>query len=174
MSKRRFRPRQAGAHCGTNVKGKAGMDSIEILNVASRWVHIATAIVVLGGTVFMRFILQPAAEQLPQAEHDRLRGLVVSRWRKVLMGGIALFLASGFYNYLAVAVPKHHGDKAYHALMGIKILTAFVVFFLAEVLVGRSARFESLRRDRKKWLLVLILLAFGIVLISSFLKVSGI
>jgi len=148
------------------------MDSIEILNVASRWVHIATAIVVLGGTVFIRFVLLPAAEQLPQAEHDRLRGLVVSRWKKVVMGGIALFLASGFYNYLVVAIPKHHGDKVYHALMGVKIITAFVVFFLASVLVGRSARFESLRRDRKKWLLVLIALAFAIVLISSFLKVT--
>jgi uncharacterized membrane protein len=150
------------------------MDSIEILNVASRWVHVATAIVVVGGTVFMRFVLTPAAEQLPQAEHDRLRGLVMGRWRKFVMAGIALFLLSGFYNYLAVAVPKHHGDKVYHALLGVKIITAFVVFFLASVLVGRSARFESLRRDRKKWLLVLIVLAFAIVLISSFLKVTGV
>jgi hypothetical protein len=90
------------------------------------------------------------------------------------MAGIALFLASGFYNYLVVSAPKHPHDKAYHALMGVKIITAFVVFFLASVLVGRSARFESLRRDRKKWLLVLIVLAFAIVLISSFLKVTGV
>jgi uncharacterized membrane protein len=146
------------------------MSSIEILNIASRWIHVATAIVVVGGTVFMRFVLLPAAEQLPQAEHDRLRGLVISRWKKFVMGGIALFLLTGFYNYLAVAAPKHHGDKAYHMLMGIKIITAFVVFFLASVLVGRSARFESVRQARKKWLLLLIALAFGIVLISSYLR----
>jgi uncharacterized membrane protein len=150
------------------------MDSIEILNIASRWVHIATAIVVLGGTVFVRFVLLPAAEPLPQAEHDRLRERVMGRWRKFVMAGIALFLLSGFYNYLTVAVPKHHGDKAYHALMGIKIIIAFGVFFLASVLVGRSARFEPLRREGKKWLLLLIVLAFSIVLISSFLKVTGV
>jgi uncharacterized membrane protein len=149
------------------------MDWMEIVNVASRWVHVGTAIVVVGGTVFMRFVLLPAAEELPPPEHDRLRASVVGRWRMFVMAGIALFLLSGFYNYLAVAVPNHHGDKLYHALMGIKILTAFVVFFLASVLVGRSARFEPLRRDRKRWLLIVILLAFGIVLISSFLKIRG-
>jgi uncharacterized membrane protein len=150
------------------------MDPIEILNIASRWVHVATAIVVLGGTVFVRFVLFPAAESLPPAEHDRLRERVMGRWRKFVMVGIALFLLSGFYNYLAVSVPKHRGDKAYHALMGIKIVIAFGVFFLASVLVGRSSRFEPLRRQRKKWLLVLIILAFTIVLISSSLKVTGV
>jgi uncharacterized membrane protein len=150
------------------------MDSIEILNVVSRWIHIATAIVVVGGTVFMRFVLLPAAESLPQAEHEQLRGRVMARWKLFVMAGIALFLLSGFYNYVAVSIPKHHGDKAYHALMGTKILIAFGVFFLASVLVGRSARFEPLRRERKKWLLILLALAFTIVLISSFLKVTGV
>jgi len=150
------------------------MDSIEILNVASRWLHIATAIVVLGGTVFMRFVLLPAAESLPQAEHDALRAKVVARWKKFVMAGIALFLLSGFYNYLVVSVPKHKGDGLYHGLMGTKIILAFIVFFLASVLVGRSARFEPLRRDRKKWLLITIVVAFIIVLISSYLRIRGI
>jgi uncharacterized membrane protein len=149
------------------------MDSFELLNVASRWVHLATAIVVLGGTVFMRFVLLPAAQSLPQAEHDQLRARVVGRWRIFVMAGITLFLLSGFYNYVAVSIPKHHGDKLYHALLGTKILIAFGVFFLASVLVGRSARFERLRQERNKWLLLLIVLSFAIVLISSFLKVRG-
>ena len=150
------------------------MGSMEILNVASRWVHIATAIVVLGGTVFIRYVLLPAAEPLPTDVHEGLRERVMGRWRIFVMAGIALFLLSGFYNYLAVAVPKHHGDKSYHALMGLKIVIAFAVFFLASVLVGRSARFEPLRRERKKWLLVLILLSFAVILIGSILKVTGV
>jgi uncharacterized membrane protein len=149
------------------------MNSIEILNVASRWLHIATAIVVVGGTVFLRFVLMPAAEQLPQAEHDRLRDLTMRRWRIVVTAGIALFLLSGFYNYVAVSIPRHHGDWLYHSLMGIKILLAFGVFFLASVLVGRSARFERVRQARKKWLLLLIAAAFLIVLIADYLKIAG-
>jgi uncharacterized membrane protein len=149
------------------------MESIEFLNIASRWIHVATAIVVVGGTVFMRFVLLPSAESLPQEAHDQLRAKVVARWRKFVMAGIALFLLTGFYNYLFVSFPKHRGDKAYHQLMGTKILLAFVVFFLASVLVGRSRRFERMRQDRKRWLVILILLAFIIVLISSTLKVTS-
>ncbi len=148
------------------------MEASEIVNVLSRWIHIMTAIVVVGGTLFMRFVLAPAAAQLPDAEHQRLKELVLARWKKVVMGGIALFVLSGFYNYIAVAIPKRHGDPLYHALIGIKILIALGVFFLASVLVGRSATFEPLRRERNKWLTVLIALALVIVLISSYLRVS--
>ena len=58
--------------------------------------------------------------------------------------------------------------------MGTKIILALIVFLLASVLVGRSARFEPLRRDRKKWLLITIVLAFVIVLISSYLRIRGV
>jgi len=85
--------------------------------------------------------------------------------------GIVLFLLTGIYNYIVVAIPKHRGDGFYHALMGIKILLAFGVFFLAEALVGRSKAFEGLRQARKTWLLVLVVLAFAIVAISSLLRV---
>jgi uncharacterized membrane protein len=150
------------------------MELIDIVNVTSRWLHVSTAIVVLGGTVFLRFVLTPSAERLPQTEHDRLRELITATWRKVVRGGILLFLLTGFYNYLIVAVPNHHGDKLYHMLMGIKILAALGVFFLAEALVGRAAPFAPLRQERKRWLLVLIVLAFAIVAISSLLRVRGV
>jgi uncharacterized membrane protein len=150
------------------------MEFIDLVNYASRWLHVSTAIVLVGGTVFIRFVMTPSAEQLPQSEHDRLRELVTATWRKFVRAGILLFLLTGFYNYIAVAAPKHHGDGLYHALMGTKILLAFGVFFLAEALVGRSAVFAPLREKRKVWLMVLILVAFVIVAISSVLRVRGV
>jgi hypothetical protein len=144
------------------------------VNAASRWIHVSTAIVLIGGTVFMRYVLTPSAEQISPAEHDRLRELVMATWRKVVRGGILLFLLTGFYNYLAVALPQHPHDKQYHMLMGIKILAAFGVFFLAEALVGRSAALAPMRQKRKTWLLVLIVVAFTIVAISSLLRVRGV
>lgn len=147
---------------------------MEALNVLFRWLHVGTAIVVLGGSVFMRFVLMPAAAELPDDQHDALRGRVMGRWKKFVMIGIALFLISGFYNYFVVSIPKHKGDagKLYHPLIGTKILLAFVVFFLGSALTGRSAAFEGIRKNSKKWLLILILLAFIIVGISGVLKVA--
>lgn len=145
---------------------------MDALAVLFRWIHVGTAIVVLGGSVFMRFVLMPAAEKLPDAEHQELRGHIIGRWKKFVMIGIALFLISGFYNYLVVTRPKHEGHAIYHALVGTKILIAFVVFFLASALTGRAAAFEGIRKNAKKWMLILIVLAGIIVAISGVLKVA--
>lgn len=150
------------------------MDPGELsINTLSRFVHVATAIVLVGGTIFMRFVLMPAASKLPPDSHDTLRAALGAIWKRFVHVGIVLFLVTGFYNYLVVMRPSHEGDGLYHALMGIKILLALVVFFLASVLVGRAAAFEKMRQNRKLWFGVIILLAAVIVAISGFVKVRG-
>src|SRR5262245_51098195 len=89
------------------------MDHVSVIDVLSRFVHVAAAIVMVGGTVFMRFILMPAAVELPQAEHDQLRERLLARWKRVVHGGIALLLISGGYNYW-LAIRLHKGDGLYH------------------------------------------------------------
>src|SRR5665213_2465097 len=125
--------------------------------IVSRWTHMGTAIVLVGGTCFLRFVLAPAAAQLPDAEHAKLKELVMATWKKFVQGGIALFLISGFYNFIVVGIPKHKNDGGiYHSLMGTKILLAFAIFFLASALVGRSKSFEGLRKNAKLWQTVMI------------------
>ncbi len=146
---------------------------MQVFEVVSRFIHVATAIVLVGGTVFMRFVLMPAAAPLPEAEHDQLRQRLLARWKRFVHGGILLFLLTGFYNFIQ-ALPKHRGDGFYHGLVGTKILLALGMFFIASALVGRSATFEKMRQQRAKWLGVIVVLAIAIVGISSFLKVRGI
>lgn len=139
--------------------------------LVSRWAHIITAVVLVGGTVFLRFVLGPAAAQLPDDSHAKLKELVKGTWKKFVHGGIALFLISGFYNYLVVQAPLHKGDKLYHALMGIKILLALAVFLIASGLVGRSKAFAGMRAQAKLWQGILVTLAMLIIGISGFVKV---
>ncbi len=151
------------------------MDPELILYSLSRILHVGTAIVVVGGTFFIRFVLFPAAAQnLADDVHARLRDAVIGTWKKVVHAGIALFLLTGGLNYYRViAKGTHKGDPLYHALLGTKILLALVIFFLASVLVGRSPAFEGLRRNAPRWLLVNFVLAAIIIAISGFLKVRG-
>lgn len=149
------------------------MNGDQIIPLLSRWLHVGTAIVLLGGTIFMRFVLLPAAMKLATDAHDTLRGHLMARWRIVVHTGVALLLASGLYNYIAVMMPQHKGDGLYHALIGVKILLALAVFFIAEALVGKSAAFETLRQNRKMWMAVAALLGVLIVAISGFLKIRG-
>jgi len=139
------------------------------VDVVSRWVHVGAAVVLVGGSIFIRFVLMPAAQQLSEAEHDTLRGHVMNRWKRVVMIGIGLLLATGFYNYLH-SLPH---PKIYNMLMGIKMLLAFAVFFLGSALTGRAAAFEGIRRNSKLWLSLLIVLAAGVIGIAGYLRVAG-
>ena len=144
-----------------------------ILDVISRIVHVLTAITLIGGSVFMAFVLGPAANALGDEAHDKLREQVIPRWKKFVHGGIALFLISGLYNYM-VMIPKHKGDGLYHGLVGTKIILALGIFLVGSALVGRSKSFEGMRAQRPKWLKILVLLAVIVVGISGFVKVRGI
>lgn len=144
------------------------------IDVISRIVHIATAITLVGGSVFMLLILLPAVKSISEEAHRALAAAISTRWKRFVHVGILLFLVSGFYNYYVQAIGPHKGDGPYHALIGSKMLLALAVFAIASGLVGRSAAFEFMRKERRKWLAILVLLAATIVGISGFAKVRGV
>jgi uncharacterized membrane protein len=142
------------------------------IDVVSRVLHVSTAILLLGGSLFSLLVLRPVMANQSSNLPDSLAESLRNRWKRWVHTGIALFLVTGFYNYFR-AMPLHKGDGLYHALVGTKILVALFVFFLASVLVGRSPRFEHWRRDVSWPLALLCLLGLGIVIISGFVKVSS-
>ncbi|NND98073.1 MAG: hypothetical protein HKN47_12165 [Pirellulaceae bacterium] len=143
-----------------------------IVDILSRIIHVLTAITLVGGSIFTLLVLLPSAKELTEDAHNTLAAAVTGRWKRFVHNGILLFLVTGMYNYVR-AVPLHKGDGLYHALVGTKMLLALGIFFLAAALVGRSAKLESIRQHRAKWLRVLVLLAVVVVAISGFVKVRG-
>ena len=112
---------------------------INPVDVVSRWAHVGTAILLVGGTAFFRLAVIPALGENSNELVTKIR----DNWRKFVHIGILLFLVSGFYNYFR-AIPLHKGDDLYHGLVGTKMLLAFYVFFLASVLVlGLMAAFYT-------------------------------
>ncbi|QDV68431.1 hypothetical protein Poly24_21400 [Rosistilla carotiformis] len=148
------------------------MDTQLLIDTLSRVIHVATAITLVGGSAFMLLVLMPAAQNLSDEQHDRLRTALTARWKRFVHVGVTLFLISGIYNYYR-AIPSHKGDALYHALLGTKMLIALVIFFIAAALVGRSTGLEAIRRKRTLWLKVLLVAALIVVTISGFLKVRG-
>lgn len=143
------------------------------IDVVSRITHVSTAIALVGGSVFTLLVLMPSAKLLTDEQHAVLAEAVTGRWKKFVHLGIVLFLVSGFYNY-SQAIALHKGDGPYHMMLGIKMLLAFVVFFFASALVGRSQKLAGIRTNRKRWLTVVVILATVIVAISGYAKVRGV
>ena len=149
------------------------MELVSVLDVIFRVVHVSTAIVLVGGSVFTLMVLLPSAKLLSEESHATFAAAVNGRWKRFIHLGVLLFIISGFYNYTR-AVPLHKGDGLYHGLLLTKMLLAFVIFYLAAALVGRSPKLEGIRANKPKYLKVVVLLAAIIVSISGYVKVRGV
>ena len=149
---------------------------MDIVAILSRWAHIGAAVVLVGGTVFMRFALMPAAKELPEDVHNSLRERVMGNWRKIVGITILLLLLSGIANFIFVLKDTDRLDdehkSLYHSLIGIKIILAMVVFFLASALSGRAKGLEGLRKKSGFWIGLNLTLAAIIIAIAGYLKVA--
>lgn len=142
------------------------------IDLISRIVHVSTAILLVGGSAFIWMVLLPASKSISDEAKNKLLESVTGIWKRAVHMGIVLFLASGFYNFFR-ALEAHRGDSLYHALVGTKILLALFVFFIASALVGKSSKLEFIRRDRSRWLTIMLAVAAAIVAISGYVKVRG-
>jgi uncharacterized membrane protein len=142
------------------------------LTLAMRWIHILSAITMMGGSVFIGFILRgAAAEALDEASRQALIASVRKRWKRAVMLLTTLLLVSGFYNYLMVTRFAHDGQPQYHMMFGIKFLLSLAVFALAMFLVGSSGLGKKLQASEGAAVGVLIALATAVVLVAGYMKV---
>ncbi len=146
------------------------MQHLDFVNIVVRWLHLTAAIVAVGGAIFSLFVVLPSIKAAPQEAREGLVESVRRRSARLVMFSIAILLLTGFYNYIRNEMPAHQGQPFYHGLMGVKIILAMAVFFLASALAGRSAAFEGLRRRRGYWLMINVLLGLAVVAIGAILR----
>ena len=133
-----------------------------VFDLVLRWMHIFGAIILLGGTFFMRFAYVPAVATLTDDVRQTLLPIVRRRWAVWVMIAIAMLLISGLINM--VRYPTIYELPAYyHALLGIKFLLALVIFYIASKLMGRSQSADRFRESMDFWLNVNLVLAILVV-----------
>jgi uncharacterized membrane protein len=136
------------------------------LALVSRWFHVGSVILLVGGSAFMLWVLAPAADRLGQAEHDSLRANLLARWRKFVHPLVALILLSGLYNFYA----RIHAERPWHMLAGIKVLLGLFILFVASALVGRSQGLQKMRDNWRFWAKANLVVALLAVLISGYMR----
>jgi hypothetical protein len=149
------------------------MDETFWINVLMRWLHVASAVVGVGATVAMRFIVLPVLGQLPNGGEvlDAIRPVL----KRVVHSAIGLLLLTGLYNYVVVAIPLVRQFKeaspnpmaAYHGIMGAKILLSLALFTIAILLLKPVPSFHE---NRKTWLSVNVVLGMVILLLAAYLR----
>jgi len=143
------------------------MDANQIIGLLSRWFHIIPVIILVGGTVFMRLSLVPAANQTSASAE--LREAVRKRWAKLVMISILLLLVTGLYNAVTKLI-GYQTPKLYGTLVVVKLVIGFVIFFLSARMAGRSDKAAKFREKETMWLNLLCVLMLALVLVAGYMK----
>lgn len=133
-----------------------------VLAVFSRWVHVVSAIFLLGGVLYARIVLAGAAAALDEAPRAALDREAAARFRNWLLAAMAALLLSGLYNLLT----KEALPKGYHMVFGIKMLLALHVFAVGLLLAKRDVPEEK----RRRWMSGVVVSGLLIALLSAVLR----
>lgn len=95
------------------------------MNALMKFLHIAAAIVWLGGVGFMLFALRPAAGQLPPPQRLPFIAEVLRRFFAIVWLTIGLLLLTGLAMLLGVGMKN--APIGWHLMLGIGILM-FLLF----------------------------------------------
>ena len=94
------------------------MEFMDVLNLVSRWLHILSVIVLVGGTFFLRLVIIPVKSS--DSFDDSLHEAVRRRWSKMVMFAVLFLLISGLYN-AAMKEMTYELDMVYRSLVTAKL-----------------------------------------------------
>jgi putative copper export protein len=148
------------------------MDILFWFNVLSRWIHVTSAALVVGGLVYAGLVLLPSLVGAGEGTRPVSEALQ-RRFRVLLHSALGLLLLTGVYN-LVIVIPRARalGDakSLYHGILGTKILLALVLFGVASVLVSRRSAGEGSVPGAARPLPLAIGLGLVILLLSAILR----
>lgn len=139
-----------------------------LLHLLSRFVHIGSVIVFLGGVIYARLVLVPVLNTLPEDIRMQSAAGTQIRYRTTLFALLALIVVSGLYNFLSYAGPKH--GQAYQIWFGIKML--LVAHMLASAILWATSPYGDVTvAGKSKHRLVSIAISgLIVVFISAYLR----
>lgn len=143
---------------------------LNVPEIASRSLHLFAAIMAVGGAIFIRRVVNPAIrESLTTDGDESFVNTLLRRCSILVYVSIVVVIITGFWN-MTMTLPGHQGQSTYHVLFGIKLILAVVLLFLTVLLAGSKPLAAHVRTGGSWWIAASILVAIGIVVVSSILK----
>ena len=131
-------------------------------------IHVTAAAICVGGLVFLLFVLTPSLGNPQPEQRDLWAKQVIDRFRWVLWTAIIVLLVSGLYG-----IREYYWEVAWGKsweLLTVKIVLAFVVFFIALALTLPLKIFNWVRAHRQVWLSIAVGLVVAVIFISAYLR----
>ncbi len=127
-------------------------------NIIVTTLHVLSAIAAVGGVAFLRFVVIPAAEELPEAERGAFMARVQKRFVPILHGSFLLLILTGLHHLTRLV----RSGLAIPGTLIVKIVLALVIVFVGVALTVPGG-FAGMKARRKAWLLFNVVLALIVV-----------
>jgi hypothetical protein len=105
-----------------------------IVDIVMRFLHILSAVALVGGALAWRLGMMPALEPLSGEMRTKLGNAVAAAWRPIMFSAMGGVLVSGIYQYVGVKNPP----PAWQAVIGVKFLLVLHVFAVGFIVTGRN------------------------------------
>jgi uncharacterized membrane protein len=116
------------------------MHTHAILVIFFRWLHVATACLVIGGTFLIRMFVPRALSVLPEEQRTQVYLRLRRAFKMLVHTSILFLLVSGTCNSVWNWPVYHRIPELAHPFFGTHVLLALCVFaILLKVLAGREA-----------------------------------
>lgn len=143
-------------------------DGAYFLALASRVAHTVCAATMLGGLVYLRLVLAPAAPA--DSREATLFAGRRSNWAAIVGLCTGLLLLSGFYNFFVFMGAYKNLPALYHPLFGVKFLLALGVMAIMALVAGRTALAERMRGSLTSWLNLALALCLATFVLGAMLR----
>ncbi len=136
-----------------------------LLHIFSRFIHIISAILLLGGAFYARYVLTPVLNVLPEDQRMQAAAGAQLRYRTTLFTLVALSLLSGVYNFM-----QRPHSRQYEIAFGIKMLVVLHIY--ATVILWATSPYGDVDfgGKGKRLLLSITIAGMIVVLISAYLR----
>lgn len=132
----------------------------DALNVFMRWLHISSVATLIGGMIFGRLVMSPAAAGLSGETRTALGERAAAAFRPLVAAAVTGLLISGIYNILSN--PGH--TVKYHMFLGLKLLLVMHVFAVSWMIVQPN------NQRRARQMFGAMISGIAIILISAYLR----
>lgn len=102
-----------------------------LLPVVFRFLHIISAVTLVGGVLAWVFGFLPALTALSAEVRQKVENAAAAAWRPLVLSSILGLLVSGTWNFTTNFLHREGLNPAWHPVFGVKILLALHVFAVA-------------------------------------------
>ena len=149
------------------------MDPKLLANAFNKWIHLSSAGVIVGGLLYLRFILIPTLDGLPEAQRTPLWQVAYKKTLRWQLYAMALLILTGIHNIMTAR--KTFGNftpdqvSMYWMIFWMKIILFLTAFILVHLLMIPTPSFRRIQEAYRWWVSVLTVTGLLILFLSGYL-----